>query len=670
MRGNHFNAKIVSGAASKAVAMNSLSNQQNKSNLKKEVFEHKDCITISTYQSLYVLETCKSIIEAVLEHIDDVEEGDEDEVVMLSSVIATFIYSHDFNNSKILKKRMQLLMNNKLVKTTPIKDNDTFTGYGTLNLKNDIPDMTQDTLIYEDFKKKFYDPVFQKKILDNLQSILNNEIVLLQQKMKQLKIKANFDFSKTMNKYFKGLTDEFVKVYDMIPQLAIVLEEDTSESYHLLTGLQVMSNVTKNVESIYKESIMNFINTEIMEFKNTFYSLHQLYGALLAQKRMITLLVNMTKQFLQTNMNYIKDGELVINEDAALNNILKSLMQVDTKIMNPTITVSSEFCVENSMLVNQNEAVVISLKQKYNDKLTKIFNNLTGLLKDMIDTLMVNFEENAPKPDIDPHKDYFKSLDTKPAKALRTNSNLKYTYVPQRMNSFDASKRNQLYANMTETEILNHKIAKSAGALSHLTMTSSSSSSSTASSQAASPLNSKNNSRQNSLTNKKKVVRKRASSVSSNASTVKGRSRSSSVNSFKNGVVLNPSTKVESKSVSMSRSSTADSRKLVKEISSASYKTQNSSTTSLDEEMKVDESNQEYKKVRFGGVPKYPMFYESIKPTKQGWYSKPAVLHYPLIPEQYASNIDSITTSPVSKQRQMEGFAFKHINSLFKKVRD
>lgn len=668
MRGNHFNTKIVTGAASKAVAVRNLSNQQNQSNLKKEVFEHKDCITISTYESLYVLETCQSIIEAVLDHINKSEE-DQDGVVMLSSVIATFIYSHDFNNSKILKKRMQLLMNNKLVKTTPIKENDPFTGYGLLNLKNDIPDMTQDTLVYEDFQKKFYDPTFQKKVLSNLQIVLSNETLLLQQKMKQLKIKVNFDFSKTMNKYFHGLTNEFIKIYDIIPQFAIVLEDDTSESYHLLTGLETMSNVLKTVKTVYKDDILKFIEADIMEFRSTFYSIHQLYGALLAQKRMITVLVNMTKQFLQTNMNYIKDGEFIINEEPALSNILHSLMQIDTKILNPSINTCSEFCVENSMLVNQNHSVIINLKQKYNDNLTKIFDSLTELLGDMIDVLMVNFDENPAKIEIEPHKDYFKYLGTKALKPQATNSNLKYAFIPPKTNSLDSSRRHQLYSNMTDAEILNSKIAKSAGALSHLTLTSSSSA---ASSQTASPINSKNNSRQNSLSNKNKAVRKRGSSVSSNASTVKGRSRSSSVNSvFKNNVILTPSKKLEKSTVAMSRSSTNDStRNLQKEISAESYKANNTSTTSLDEEIHDDGKEEEFKKVRFGGVPKYPMVYESIKPTRQGWYSKPAVLHYPLIPDYYASNIDSITTSPVSKQRQMEGFAFKHINSLFKKVRE
>ncbi|CAI8508290.1 unnamed protein product [Hanseniaspora opuntiae] len=650
MSHNRVNSKIVSGAASKAVATSKINYLQNKSNLRKEVFEHKDCIIISTFQSIYTLETCQHILKAI---VDNIDESEDTNLVMLSSIIAAFIYTHDFNNSRILKKRMQLLMSNKLVKTTPINENDGFIGYGALNLKNDLPDMTKDNVTYEQFKKKQYDPAFQRKILDNLCVVLDNEIGLLHQKMKQLKHKTGYDFTKQMNSYFESLMPEIIKIYDLIPQFAVVLDDDPNETFHLLTGLQIMTNVHQTLKEIYNDGILKFINAEIMEFKNTLYSIHQLYGALLAQNRIIVVLVNMTKLFMQANLNFIDTDELKSHDDNALNNIIQTLMQIDAKILAPSINLCSQFCVENSMLVNQNVNVVINLKERYTDKLNQLFNALSELLTDMNDVFMYNFDEETTTTSVDPHKNYFKDLHQQ--KGINQS---KFTYTPTKLNSFESNKRNQQYNNLIDSDSLNSKIARSASAFSQLNI----------SSQESSPLSSRGNSRQNSLTSTKKVVRKRSSSVSSNGSNLKNRSRSSSVNSmFKSSSIQSTTAEIK-KTSHMSRVSTNESSKSQQNDKTMDLETtQTSSMTSMDDE---EEHKHDYKKVRFEGVPKYPMGYESIKPTRQGWYSKPAVLHYPMIPDQYTSNIDSLTMTPVSKQRQMEGFAFKHINSLFKKVRD
>ncbi|KAL6935362.1 uncharacterized protein HGUI_03066 [Hanseniaspora guilliermondii] len=650
MSRNHVNSKIVSGAASRAVASSNINNLQSKSNLRKEVFEHKDCIIISTYQSLYTLETCHSIVEAI---IDNIDESEDTNLVMLSSIIATFVYTHDFNNSRILKKRMQLLMNNKLVKTTSINENDSFIGYGALNFKNEFPDMNKDNVTYEEFKKKQYDPIFQRKVLNNLKVVLENEIGLLHQKMKQLKHKATYDFTKQMNSYFDGLMTEIIKIYDIIPQFAVVLDDEPNETFHLLTGLQIMSNIHHTLKEVYYNGIVKFIDTEIMEFKNTLYSLHQLYGALLAQNRIIVVLVNMIKQFLQTNLTYINTDDFNSQDDSALNNIIQSLMQIDAKVLTPSSNLCSQFCVENSMLVNQNINVVINLKQKYTDKLNDLFMALSELITDMNDVLMYNFDEDTTTICVDPYKNYFKNFQKQ-----KDINHSKFTYTPTRLNSFEPNKRHHQYNHLNEGESLNSKIARSASAFSQMSI----------SSQESSPMNSRGNSRQNSLTNNKKQVRKRTSSVSSNSSNVNNRSRSSSVNSmFKNSAIQLTSNLEVKKNGHVSRVSTNESTKSQQNDRLMDLQTQCSSNTSIENE---EETKHDLKKVRFDGVPKYPMGYESIKPTRQGWYAKPAVLHYPMIPDQYTSNIDSFTATPVSKQRQMEGFAFKHINALFKKVRD
>ncbi|KAL6942068.1 hypothetical protein ACO0QE_003234 [Hanseniaspora vineae] len=64
------------------------------------------------------------------------------------------------------------------------------------------------------------------------------------------------------------------------------------------------------------------------------------------------------------------------------------------------------------------------------------------------------------------------------------------------------------------------------------------------------------------------------------------------------------------------------------------------------------------KRVRFTGVPPFSKK-EDPAPTRRGWYIKPAVLHYPLIPCQNMG-----TQQNVSKQA--EGLAFKRGHSLIK----
>lgn len=650
MSHNRINSKIVSGAASKAVTTSKINYLQNKSNLRKEVFEHKDCILISTFQSVYLLETCHHTLKAI---IDNIDESEDINLVMLSSIIAAFIYTPDFNNSRILKKRMQLLMSNKLVKTTSINENDSFIGFGVLHLKNELPDMTKENVTYEKFKKKQYDPAFQKKILNSLNVVLDNEIGLLHEKMKQLKHKAGYDFTKQMSSYLDSLMSEVIKIYDLIPQFAVVLDGEPNETFHLLTGLQIMRNVHHTLKEIYNDGILKFINAEIMEFKSSLYAIHQLYGALLAQNRIIVVLVNLTKLFMQANLNFIDTDELSSHDDSALNNVIQSLMQVDKKISTPGINLCSQFCVENSMLVNQNIKVVINLKEKYTDKLNQLFNALSELLTDMNDVFIYNFDEETTTTNVDPHKDYFKSLHHQ-----KNINQTKYTYTPTKLNSFESNKRNLQYSNLIDSDSLNSKIARSASAFSQMNI----------SSQESSPMSSRGNSRQNSLTSNKTVVRKRTSSVSSNSSNLKNRSRSSSVNSMFKSSSMQANMAEFKKAGHISRVSTNESNKSQQNDKTMDLETSHtSSRTSVDNE---EEHKDDYKKVRFEGVPKYPMGYESVKPTRQGWYSKPAVLHYPMIPDQYTSNIDSFTTTPVSKQRQMEGFAFKHINSLFKKVRD
>ncbi|KAL6939739.1 hypothetical protein ACO0RG_003584 [Hanseniaspora osmophila] len=64
------------------------------------------------------------------------------------------------------------------------------------------------------------------------------------------------------------------------------------------------------------------------------------------------------------------------------------------------------------------------------------------------------------------------------------------------------------------------------------------------------------------------------------------------------------------------------------------------------------------KKVRFTGVPPFNKK-EDPPPTRRGWYIKPAVLHYPLIPCQNVGVQQNVS-------KQAEGLAFKRGHSLIK----
>ena len=281
---------------------------------------------------------------------------------------------------------------------------------------------------------------------------------------------------------------------------------------------------------------------------------------------------------------------------------------------------------------------------------------------------------------------------------------ISYNYNPQRMNSFEANKRNKIYrtssdlAYMEDTAALNAKMIKSAGSLSSSSASSSNASSrsnsltnqSKANLQKISSIDSmqsngnknlkKDNSSSNSLFSKK-LSRTRSSSVNSNSSTVKASSKTSSLESLTNSTtskslsrtpsVSNGSNGAAVKSRSRSSSFNNNNPIVTKSRSRSSSVNNHNGMRQLKNSMdnlsvteELEENGIVGQKVRFTGVAKYPMKNEDPIPTRQGWYTKPAVLHYPMLSPNYITNITTIKQSPFNKLKQMEGFAFKHSNDL------
>ena len=713
---NNLNLKLITNAASKAIT-----NKNKNSLYKKEIFEYKDCNQLLTYQSLKLLYTCKNTLEDVISSFENEEEDNDHNVIMISSVIATLLYTFDLNNSKILKKRIQLLMCNKLVKIKDIFENDANNNEFIIDIS--APDMSIEN--FDEYKNKFYNKDYQFKLLKSCHKIIENELYLINKRNNIINNKMNNDAIFKLDRYCSSLCN-FENIYNLIPELAMFLEDFETEStqeHHLIMGTQILQNISVTIAKIFKKDISKYVVLEIMSFKDEHYLLHKIYFVLLIQLRYINILSNVLKQFYETNKVLLKDSTFTskVSNIKDFENILSTIESLESKLMNPITNLVISFCVENSMIVNQSNNVIAGLKEKYIDFLQHQFFSLHSLIKDLLSNLESTTDDiaiiSSKNDDSNTNTNskegknvtsYFEQAVINNENGVKKNDSngkkVSYNYNPQRMNSFEANKRNKIYrtssdlAYMGDTAALNAKIIKSAGSLS-----SSSTSSSNASSRSNSLTNQskanlhkissidsmqsngnknlkKDNSSGNSLFSKK-LSRTRSSSVSSNSSTVKVSSKTSSSESLTNSTtskslsrtpsVSNGSTGATVKSRSRSSSFNNNNPIVTKSRSRSSSVNNHNGMRQLKNSMdnlsvteELEENGTVSQKVRFTGVAKYPMKNEDPIPTRQGWYTKPAVLHYPMLSPNYITNITTIKQSPFNKLKQMEGFAFKHSNDL------
>lgn len=702
---NSLNLKLITNAASKAVTNNS-----KNSLYKKEIFEFRDCNQILTFQSVNILQICKSTLENIIHTFENEGQDSNGNVVMISSVIANLICTFDFNNSKILKKRLQLLACNKLVKLSEISENDKI----DFNITLAAPDMLVEN--FEAYQEKFYNRSYQLKLLKSCQKVIENELYLLNKKKSILNNRFNDDSCSKLEKHCATVCN-FEDFFSILPELALVLEDFDNESaqeHHLVLGIQVLQKISVTTVSIVKNSIEKYVEEHILSFESEHFLIHKIYYVLLVLLRYTATLGNVLKQFYQTNKLLLYGKAFIqrVSDKAAFENMLNNIELLDARLLIPINSLVTSFCVEHSMLVNQSNVVIVNLKERYFDNLLNYFYNLNNLIGDFTATLknlkdinltnsVVTSLSQIQSDEAKFNNNYFKQTEREKESGSKRSGpgqgENTYTYNTSRMNSFEPNKRNIIYRTSSdlvykEDAALNVRISKSAVAFS----------SSVASSNSSSRVNSLN-SQSNTTSQKvlfhdgsianrsmktdgatklpssgKSLSRTRSSSLNGNKPTDQSRSRSSSTsNNNHNGIALsrasstnsvNAATKSRSRSSSVnntnhnfvltrSRSSSASNQNGLRKLENG--------IGNLSVAQESDEEGTAKLKVRFIGVPHYPMKNEDPVPTKQGWYTKPAVLHYPMLPSSYATNIATIKQSPFNKLKQIEGFAFKHSNDLF-----
>ncbi|XBW38303.1 hypothetical protein QEN19_003892 [Hanseniaspora menglaensis] len=713
---SNSNFHFITNAASKAIT-----NTKKNSLYQKEIFEFKDCNKLLTYQSVHLLRAARETVSSIIVSFESNDLENSESIVMISSVVSNLICSFDFNNSKILKKRMQLLVSNKLIKMNDIFENDS--NDFSLNLSSfSMPNVDD----FDEYKKKFYNKEYQLKLLKSCLKVVENELYLIEKKNKLINSKFNDDSTAKIEKYCHSLCT-FDKFYELLPQLAIFVEDIDSEStqeHHMSLGIQFIDNISKKIEGIFKTNIEEYINKDIFSFKDESYLLHKIYFVLLVELRYIDLLSNIMKQFYKTNILLLANPMFAkkVSNLEDFENMMKNIEFLDSRLLIPCTKLVDSFCVEYSMLVNQSKQVILGLIEKYLEPLHTQFHKLNTLISDFI-TVLSDLKDVTDIKNENTESEKSNSKTGRYLKAyfdlaninndnhqlsIKNDSNDSFFFGKSgKVNSFDLkNKKNQIYRTASDVgqkndiSRLNSKLSKPASALSDFNSLSSLSSRQNSmnkqSNQTLQNLHSNSNTATTDTPKKAGhtldiVVSSSSSSTTSSTGTIvnsltkkstkfkntvnektcsnetlplKARSGYSTLNGSENRNIV---TRSRASSVNEKRSSqTTGKPRSLSFGNNRGIKKLENSVKNLTVTQDTNEENYTYQKVRFTGVPNYPMKNEDAQPTRQGWYSKPAVLHYPLLPSSLTTNLTTVKQSPFNKLKQMEGFAFKHSNDLIK----